>query len=68
MKVQINGREHQLPADATLLHALEALNIPADRQGSAIAVKATVVPRSAWSTHTLEAGDAIEIVTAAQGG
>ena len=43
MQVQINGREHQLPAD-------------------------TVVPRSAWSTHTLEAGDAIEIVTAAQGG
>lgn len=68
MQVQINGREHQLPAAATLLHALEALKIPADRQGIAIAVKATVVPRSAWPTHALEAGDSIEIVTAAQGG
>lgn len=68
MKVQINGHEHQLPAAATVLHALEALKIPADRQGIAIAVKAAVVPRSAWPTHTLEAGDSVEIVTAAQGG
>lgn len=68
MEVQINGRPHQLPANATLLHALAALQIPEDRQGIAIAVRAAVVPRSQWPQTTLQAGDAIEVVTAAQGG
>ena len=36
--------------------------------GIAVAVNAGVVPRSAWTTAHLADGDAIEIVTATQGG
>lgn len=68
MNVQINGRPHTLPSNSTLMHALAALDIPADRQGIAIAANAAVVPRSKWPQHVLKAGDSIEVVTAAQGG
>ena len=68
MEVQINGNKHQLPKDATLLDVLAALKIPADRQGIAIAVRASVVPRSEWPSHVLQPADSVEVVTAAQGG
>ena len=38
------------------------------RLGVAVARNAAVVPRSLWWTTELTAGDAIEIVTAVQGG
>lgn len=68
MEVQINGNAHRLPEGATLLDVLAALKIPADRQGIAIAVRAAVVPRSEWAGYALQPADAIEVVTAAQGG
>lgn len=36
--------------------------------GLAAAVNGAVVPRSAWSTRELAAGNTVELVTAAQGG
>jgi len=68
MEVSINGRTYTVPTTATVLDALKALNIAEDRQGIAIAVQAAVVPRSKWKAHALKQGDAIEVVTAAQGG
>lgn len=68
MEVQINGRSFTLTERATLIDALAALKIPVDRQGIAIAVQSAVVPRSEWKAHALQKGDAVEIVTAAQGG
>lgn len=68
MEVQINGRAFTLTERATLLDALKALEIPADRQGIAIAVQSAVIPRSEWPAHALNKGDAVEVVTAAQGG
>lgn len=68
MEVQINGQPYTLAAAATLIDALQALNISKDRQGIAIAVHSAVVPRSEWGAHALKKGDAIEVVTAAQGG
>lgn len=68
MNVQINGNPYTLGVQATLLDALKALKISADRQGIAIAVRSAVVPRSEWKTHTLQNDDVIEVVTAAQGG
>lgn len=38
------------------------------RLGVAVALNSAVVPRSAWGTRLLAPFDAIEIVTAAQGG
>lgn len=68
MQVQINGKPYTLTVEATLVDALEALKIPVDRQGIAIAVRSTVIPRSEWKAHALKKDDVIEVVTAAQGG
>ncbi len=68
MKVHINGQEKNLPQNATVLHVLDVLNIPHDRQGIAVAVQGAVVPRSTWTSQHIQDGDAIEVVTAAQGG
>jgi len=68
MEVQINGQTYTLTSSATLIDALKALNIAEDRQGIAIAVQSAVIPRSEWGGHALQKGDAIEVVTAAQGG
>lgn len=68
MNVQINGKSYTLPAQATVLDILSALNIPHDRQGIAVAVAANVIPRSAWASQPVQDGDVVEVVTAAQGG
>ena len=36
--------------------------------GCAVAVNGDVVPRSAWGSETVAAGDRIEVLTAVQGG
>ena len=38
------------------------------RLGVAVAVGGEVVPRSAWATRELGAGDEVDVVTAVQGG
>ncbi|MGC5048790.1 sulfur carrier protein ThiS [Micrococcus porci] len=38
------------------------------RLGVAVAVDGEVVPRSAWAARTLAGGEAVEVVTAVQGG
>lgn len=68
MQVQINGKPYTLNIEATIVDALQALKIPEDRQGIAIAVRSAVIPRSEWKAHTLKKDDVIEVVTAAQGG
>lgn len=68
MTVRINGREFSLAPDATLVAVFNVLTIPRDRQGIAIAVNGAVIPRSEWEKHRIRESDAIEVVTAAQGG
>jgi sulfur carrier protein len=48
-----------------LLHEKE---IAPDARGVAVAINGTVVPRAAWSSTRLSAGDQVEIVRARQGG
>lgn len=74
----INEESATLPAGSSLVDAvahttgrqLSADGSPLDgkRLGVAVALGADVVPRSAWSSTTLDDGDEIEIVTAVQGG
>ena len=68
MEIVINGQRYSVEAGATLLSALDALKIPHDRQGMAIALGLSVIPRSEWATTRLKEGDRVEVVTAAQGG
>ena len=66
MRLTVNGQG--LDADREL--SVEALveSLTSLRRGVAVAVNGTVVPRSTWSTVPLSDGDAVEVLTAAQGG
>ncbi|WP_300345003.1 sulfur carrier protein ThiS [Nesterenkonia sp.] len=76
--VRINDTETMLPEGARVLEAvahttgreLTDTGAPADggRLGVAVALAGEVVPRSRWSATELSDGDALEIVTAVQGG
>jgi sulfur carrier protein len=68
MKVLLNGRETELPDAATVEAAVEALDLPAEGRGVAVAVDAEVVPRAQWPARELEDGARVEIVRAIQGG
>ncbi|GAA0515328.1 thiamine biosynthesis protein ThiS [Paractinoplanes deccanensis] len=66
MRLTVNGRsldtETQLSVQALVETLTEA------RRGVAVAVNGEVVPRSAWAAVPLAEGDAVEVLTAAQGG
>ena len=66
MHLTVNGKPFTVlepPSVETLVQRLTAA-----RRGVAVAVNGTVVPRSAWADVPLAEGDAVEVLTAAQGG
>jgi len=65
MKVTINGDTRDV--DATTLAQLLDAEL-ASTQGVAAAVDGEVVPRAEWSTFPLSDGQAVELLTAVQGG
>ena len=68
MRVVLNGHDAELADGATVLAAVEALDLPASGRGVAVAVDAEVVPRTQWQTHELNEGARVEILRAIQGG
>jgi sulfur carrier protein len=66
LDVVVNGEERTFGAGATVESVLA--RHAAAHAGVAVAVNGEVVPKSEWSTHSLAAGDRVEILTAAQGG
>jgi sulfur carrier protein len=68
MKVLVNGDETELADGATVLAAVEALDLPAAGRGVAVAVDAEVVPRTEWHAHELNDGARVEVLRAIQGG
>jgi sulfur carrier protein len=77
-RITVNGEQRELPQPSTVLalvsattgRAIDDNGRPADggRLGVAVALNSEVVPRGSWATTTLAAGDAVELVTAMQGG
>ncbi|GAB3282868.1 hypothetical protein GCM10027449_25320 [Sinomonas notoginsengisoli] len=77
-RITVNGEGRDLPDPATVLalvagttgRTIGADGKPADggRLGVAVAVNSEVVPRRSWASTALAAGDAVELVTAMQGG
>jgi sulfur carrier protein len=63
--VQVNGIEQGV-AGRRLADVVHDFAVSAG--GVAVAVNGTVVPRSRWDDTILAAGDAVEVVTAVQGG
>jgi sulfur carrier protein len=47
---------------------VEDLGLPADGRGVAVAIGGEVVPRGAWASRTLAAGEHVEVLVAMQGG
>lgn len=66
MTITLNGRSRDL-ADGTTIAALILAETGALR-GSAAVVGGEIVPRSAWESTVVLAGQDVEIVTATQGG
>jgi sulfur carrier protein len=66
MNVTVNGEAAQL-ADGITLADVVAERLRSDK-GVAAAVDGEVAPRGTWSTVVLQDGQAIELLTAVQGG
>jgi len=61
---RVNGEARALPEGTTLADL-----VPAEwKQGVAVARNEEIVPRAAWATTPVAAGDAIEIVRPVSGG
>ncbi len=68
MRVVVNGDETQLQPGATVRSAIDALSLPGEGRGVAVAVDAEVVPRGQWESTILREGARVEILRAIQGG
>jgi sulfur carrier protein len=63
----LNGETEQLAATTIAELVAEKSDMPAGR-GLAVALNGTLVRRADWANTPLQAGDAVEIVRAMQGG
>jgi glycine oxidase len=69
MRIVLNGENRELPGGATVAELVEQSGLARERRrGVAVAVEGEVVPRSAWGTTELSEGQAVELLTAIQGG
>ena len=67
MNIYINNTEHELPQDAAITAALDAVGITSQK-GIAIAINNNVVPRTEWHSTQLQANDKVTLIKATQGG
>jgi sulfur carrier protein len=66
VRLNVNGEARTVAAPVSLADLVRTLT---DRTtGIAVAVNGDVVPRTQWTEQALADGDAIEILTAVQGG
>ena len=66
--ITVNGDAHDVPTGLALPDLLRRLDLDPEQPGIAVARNGAVVRRAVWSTTPVEADDAIEIITATQGG
>ena len=66
MNITVNGQSQTL-ADGLTLAQLVAQRLPSAK-GVAAAVDGTVAPRGGWAEFVLRDGQAVELLTATQGG
>jgi sulfur carrier protein len=67
MTIRLNGETEQLSVSTIADLVAEKSDMPAGR-GLAVALNGTLVRRADWANTPLQAGDAVEIVRAMQGG
>ena len=66
MTLTVNGQIE--PLEQTTVAALVAAREMIQQRGVAVALNGALVPRTAWQSTALRAGDVIEIVRALSGG
>jgi sulfur carrier protein len=66
--ITVNGQPRETRDGAAVAEVVtELMGVP-EARGVAVAVNGEVVPRTAWATTTVTAGDRVEVLTATQGG
>ena len=68
IQIILNGKTREIPAQTSVKGLLSSLKIDPTRGGIAVALNASVVPRSKWPQTIIEVGDEVEIVRATAGG
>ena len=68
MTIIVNGEPHVFPESTTVEALLRSLSQDPTQPGIAVAVNLSVVRRAEWAHTILNEGDAVELVTATQGG
>ena len=69
MEIKVNGEAVVLAEGKNRLQdVFQAIGIPFDQPGIAVALNMELVPRSEWDITTVQQGDALEVITARQGG
>ena len=66
MHIFLNGDEVEIDDGASLDDVIQIFKV--SKQGLAVAVNTTVVPRENWQDHQLKNNDAVMLIRAAQGG
>jgi sulfur carrier protein len=67
MIVSVNNQQQDLPEHATVLQALQSMQVQSFN-GVAVAVNNTIVKKENWSTHSLQPNDSLVLIRASQGG
>jgi sulfur carrier protein len=67
LRVRINDRTRDVPEGLALLGLLDEMGLGGS-QGVAVAVNASVVPRTEWAARVLADGDQVLVIQASQGG
>ncbi len=65
--IRINGEDHPLEVES-LVELLARAGIDPAARGTAVALNGAVVPRAAWPSTRIGAGDDVEIVRPFHGG
>jgi len=68
MNIELNGRSQQVEDGITLERVIELAGADPAKRGVAAALRGEVVPKSLWPETLVQADDAVEVVSAIQGG
>ena len=66
IRITVNGRSVELNESMTIEHMLDSVDVPPNYL--AVEVNAEVVPREEYTTHAIQDGDQVELVTLVGGG
>jgi sulfur carrier protein len=66
LTISLNGEPHELDDGSTLTDLIESIS--GTTRGSAVVVDGEVIPRGRWAQFRLAGGQAVELITAVQGG